>query len=144
MNEIQAREYFVKGDLIGFFRNKPAGLQCSTLFRQAMDGATTDELNQMGVRCLQINRTFVAYGGVLETDSQYRMRLGHNSWKIDDAYSTWQGYSTPVKYNNMDSYGYSVGYDYAYETTCCHEWKQYHGLFETDEYCSKCNERKSK
>lgn len=128
MNRFDAAPYFLKGDLIGFFKAKPLGLVTSAIFIECLNHASGVELDNMIANCLSLGRNY--YMGHMELDADYRCRGISHAKFLDEAESDFRGFSTVSNANTIKS------------KFCYHDWKSYHGLLESYEYCSICNERR--
>lgn len=135
MNRFQAADYFRKGDLIGYFKNKPLGQLPSASFVECINHAQGQELDDMIDRCLQLTRT--EFLGNLETDVDYRARGVAYAQALDICEVDFLAFKGAM----ADMEDIVGGYDLS---TCNHQWRLYHGLFETDEYCIICNRKKQK
>jgi len=144
MNSLQAETFFLSGDLEGIYRMKPTNMRVSDLFIDCLNYAHHNALDRIVERCLFLSREHDYL--VLETDVDFRNRAIYHAPALDAYCRTMWGIPIDGDEELLDRLDKAIGASSPYHgklnKTCAHEWKIYHGLFEQDEYCTKCNEKR--
>lgn len=126
----EAKALFEVGDLASISLLRPAGAAMSQIFIDCISIAQGSELDSMIEKCLLLKRggAFYMWGSNLpsETDNAYRQRAETYAYILDQN----------DKENSILSAGTPP------PPPCSHSWKVYQGLFERDEYCTRCNKKR--
>lgn len=113
------------GDIEGLNEYRPVGILISDIFKECLAHVYGKDLDRMIEKCLGL---FRAQATVISG-----IGIGMSSEETDVAFRHRASLLAPT----LDSFATKI------RTSCHHRWASYQGLFESYEYCSTCNERKS-
>lgn len=121
----EAINYLLKGDLISLNREKSAGITLKHIFIQCINCGTFPEVEKIAAFYLGLTRHLGTIGNVnAESEEDFRARVIANADPLDNMI-----FLDDINMGNTKEY-------------CSHNYTTYQGLFESYEFCVRCNERK--
>jgi hypothetical protein len=142
MTWLDAKRYFLTGDLVGFFNNKSSGDIPSEIFKGCIAYADGKDLDDMISKCLLLVRYPAQPSGQLpdgtwcpgvweEADVAYRYRANQLASALDNTYQHFMQTGMLTEQYIVNANG------------CGHRFTPYHGLFEAYEFCTLCGKKRA-